>query len=831
MTLRREQGQGAAMRTPVEESGPFLDRLAESRLLSVDEVQAVRALATRVGDDKGPQALADHLVKEGKLTDWQARCLRGGERPFFVGEYKLLDVLSDEGGMGVVYLAEQPRLGRRVALKVIKPEGLGDDIIRKRFDEEVRALASLNHPNIVSLYDAGTDDAGLPFLVMEHIVGENLEDCLREGQLPDVARACALVRQAALALQHAHKRGQIHRDIKPGNLMVTRPTDREIVLKVLDFGLAREVERAPGKPALTRPGAALGTPDYCAPEQLGTTGRVDIRADIYSLGCVFFELLTGRKPFEGAYLRRLNEEAPRLETIRPDLPARLATILAKMLPREPEMRYQTPEELADDLGRFGDPAPAEAGPSSGLPCRCFVRRLDGTPDFLQALAEHSKLVFLGISHRQLPTEYLREVLDRAHGPLPWRSIEVYYARDNVGKVFEGDNFLPNLRQSRQAVMELLFGRADRVPHLEEVIFRQSFQPRVQTGCLLGEEGQFSPDFRTAYYISGLAPQIPDESPTFRVNVGDADESARQDITGCLKAAYKTIRDSSDALGTFRPSVWDSSVGEWSRFCNESEVQKSSMQALVDFAGFRDNEAVLELAAGSGHLSAILWETLATVPGARLTLQEASPLMLRNCKDILKEKVRYALCYIPMTDERESIDIFGEKFNVIVVHLTLTAMIGDAGTRGLAHLAGWCSKYLHPGGRVILSAHNTAVKVETPGKYDPDRDAFRSNLRRLAKEMRIADHFRVPFRPFSPDDVITAFESRRFTHLRSQTRHFTMSREDRFRMWRVPAILDTFVDVKKVGIEMARELVERAITASPQVPEDARTVAYWSFVGK
>jgi hypothetical protein len=271
--------------------------------------------------------------------------------------YRVLGPLG-AGGMGVVYKAVHLLMERVVALKVLNRSLTARPGFAERFRREVKAAARLAHPNIVTAYDAD-EAAGTHFLVMEYVAGTTLDrEVARRGPLP-VREACELARQAALGLQHAHERGMVHRDVKPHNLLLT-PGGQ---VKILDFGLARVVEEG-GAGALTLPsGTLLGTPDYVAPEQARDPGRADIRADIYSLGCTLYHLLTGRPPFPaGTALQKLlahqEYSPPPLETARGDVPQELTRVLERMLAKDPARRYATPADVAADLGRLTDPATA-----------------------------------------------------------------------------------------------------------------------------------------------------------------------------------------------------------------------------------------------------------------------------------------------------------------------------------------------------------------------------------------------------------------------------------------------------------------------------------------
>jgi serine/threonine protein kinase/tetratricopeptide (TPR) repeat protein len=291
------------------------------------------------------------------------------------------------GGMGVVYRARDRVLGRDVALKLVRPEHAGDSAARQRFLREARAAAVLTHPGIAAVYEAGEaaseepGGSGLLYIAEELVEGETLAERLRRGPL-EIEEVRRLGAQMADALGEAHARGIVHRDVKPSNLMLT-PDGR---LKVLDFGLARR--HAPsGEPAAseaetlsrTAPGLIVGTPAYMAPEQIAGEA-VDARADVYSAGCVLYELLSGRPPFTGAstaeVLRRSLTEAPRpIVELREDVPPPLAAVVTRALARDPRERPADGRALATALRDPGSPPDAAPGgrPASGRQRRRAVR--------------------------------------------------------------------------------------------------------------------------------------------------------------------------------------------------------------------------------------------------------------------------------------------------------------------------------------------------------------------------------------------------------------------------------------------------------------------------
>jgi formylglycine-generating enzyme required for sulfatase activity/serine/threonine protein kinase len=259
------------------------------------------------------------------------------------------------GGMGVVYLAYNTLMRRDEVLKVMGREILERPEALDRFRREIRAVAKLRHPNIVTAYHATRLGENIVF-AMEFVDGLDLSKMVKaKGALP-VAHACNFIYQAALGLQHAHEEGLVHRDIKPGNLMLSRKGNKSTI-KILDFGLAKASRDQRFDGALTNEGQALGTPDFIAPEQIVNAPNVDIRADIYGLGGTLYYLLTGRPPFQAnslydIYQAHMSRDADLLNLIRPEVPVELAALVAKMMAKEPNRRFQTPGEVAQTLTMF-----------------------------------------------------------------------------------------------------------------------------------------------------------------------------------------------------------------------------------------------------------------------------------------------------------------------------------------------------------------------------------------------------------------------------------------------------------------------------------------------
>jgi serine/threonine protein kinase len=309
-------------------------------------VQKLRAAGTLPEESA---KLAGVLVRDGLLTHFQAeQIMQGKWRRFTIGKYKVLERLGS-GGMGSVYLCEHKLMRRRVAVKVLPAAKASDQASLERFYREARAAAALDHPNIVHAYDIDQDEK-LHFLVMEYVDGSSLQEIVKKSGPLDVTRAAHYIRDAALGLTHAHTAGLVHRDIKPGNILV----DRSGVVKVLDMGLARFFNDEDDILTKKFDETVLGTADYLAPEQAVDSHGVDIRADIYSLGATFYFLLAGRTPFgEGTVTQKLlwhqSRKPKPLATHRADLPAELIAIIEKMMEKDPAARYQDPALVAEAL--------------------------------------------------------------------------------------------------------------------------------------------------------------------------------------------------------------------------------------------------------------------------------------------------------------------------------------------------------------------------------------------------------------------------------------------------------------------------------------------------
>lgn len=397
----------------------LINALRESGLHDETRMAVIEREVAAVGDD--PQIVIRHLVLQNHSTLFQLKKLiHNKASELFVGPFVVLDKIG-EGGMGKVYKVitwRQP--DRLLALKVVRAHLLANPIIKKRYEREVHAATSLRHPNIVSVFDSGECD-GRYYLAMEFVDGIDLSHIVRDYEQLRVPEACEYVRQAALGLHHAHESGFVHRDVKPSNILVcgerhVPEATGSAFVKILDMGLVRAAgfDDIPERSDLTRLGTVVGTPDYMAPEQARNSSTVDARADIYSLGCTLYFLLTGRPPYpDGSPMDKLFkhqlEPAPIVRDIRPDVPEQLSRLVAKFMSKTPEGRpgsaamaaamlepftrydfrpprgadhdavrlpaaptaarasYSGHYSLADDASQVGDPNDGRPGSSSQLP--------------------------------------------------------------------------------------------------------------------------------------------------------------------------------------------------------------------------------------------------------------------------------------------------------------------------------------------------------------------------------------------------------------------------------------------------------------------------------
>ena len=350
------------MAPPLEQ---FVKHLEDSGILAGDTIQEF--IPPRAAP-KSAEELARELIRQKKLTKFQAELIwQGKGKSLVLGNYVLIEKIG-QGGMGAVYKAEHRRMKRVVAIKMLPAAMMNNAAAAARFQREVEAAAKLRHTNIVAADDA--DEAnGVHFLVMECVEGSDLSAMVKKhGPFP-LAQAVNYILQAARGLEFAHREGVVHRDIKPANLLL----DKRGTVKILDMGLARIQGDTAGQAELTGTGAVMGTVDYMPPEQALNTKTADARADIYSLGCSLYYLLSGKATYDGdtlmaKLLAHRDQPIPDLRAVCPQVSAPLETVFKKMVAKKVEDRYQTMTEVIADLERCiaGSAAAVSAPPASSI---------------------------------------------------------------------------------------------------------------------------------------------------------------------------------------------------------------------------------------------------------------------------------------------------------------------------------------------------------------------------------------------------------------------------------------------------------------------------------
>ncbi|GIW79917.1 MAG: hypothetical protein KatS3mg105_1724 [Gemmatales bacterium] len=367
--------------------------LVRSKLLTQDGVKAMyqRWQQESKGSPTSASYFGKWLVSNHYVTPYQSSLLaRGHVDSFFCNEYKILDRLG-QGRMAGVYKAVHNTIGQVVAIKILPPSRARDAQMFARFQREARLALKLKHPNIVRAFEMGEAN-GLHYIVMEFLDGETLEDVLKRRKKLPPAEGVRIVYHALQGLQHIHEQGLVHRDMKPANIMLVPagkpPQDNTLrsAVKILDIGLGRELfdESIVADPdnQLTGEGVLLGTPDYLSPEQARDAHRSDIRADIYSMGCVLYHVLTGQPPFPDTNIisqmvRHATEKPRPLKELNPAVPDGLQLVVNFMLAKDPGQRYPTPERAAQALKPFMSQGPEPLyNPESEPRMRSYLQWLE-----------------------------------------------------------------------------------------------------------------------------------------------------------------------------------------------------------------------------------------------------------------------------------------------------------------------------------------------------------------------------------------------------------------------------------------------------------------------
>ena len=454
----------------------------------------------------------------------------------------------------------------------------------------------------------------------------------------------------------------------------------------------------------------------------------------------------------------------------------------------------------------------------------FVERDTALPDMQRIWKTQAYLGFVGLSHKSLET-YLANELSSGRS-LPWESIDIFFASDKAGAIYEGAEFTSNVRHNRQLIAAALTDPSNigQLEGLRQVRFLQmdTVGPEY-TGSVFGPSRE-NPE---VFYVVLSSPVHRGETKkalTFRVDRDGTEKwnPAHRAVLEHYRLGFGRIQKHSRSLGTFQPSMWDQSAADWSTFCENSALMSQEMSGLIGFAGQVTGKDVLDLGCGSGEMS----KKLLRAGVSRLVALDQSPQMLGLAKQQLGDasNVSYALCRVP-TRDRENLDLEGQRFQMIVLHQVIPAIAFDKST--LIELARWCLLYLSPGGTVALAAHDAVVELDNRKWEDP----YRAQLRALAiGNPRMAPKLRTPRPKLRKEDIQDAFADAGFKldNFNVGTLRNTMA--ERALMWSVPAVLDSFVDVNYIGLDEARALSRQAAELVKGQETKDRIVGYWLFEG-
>lgn len=466
----------------------------------------------------------------------------------------------------------------------------------------------------------------------------------------------------------------------------------------------------------------------------------------------------------------------------------------------------------------------------GYPVEFYVYRKGSDEDMLQDMMKYHTVIFLGISQNNLKT-YLRTFLEKIGDQMvPFSEIRIYYASEDDGRMWEGENFTINIKQTRQDIAALLTDPAwrHRIQNLERYAFFQSQHHSTFGGCMM-ENGEKIRG--VTYVVEYLPTPNPDtkDSITFKIERERSMPESVRELAKSYSEAYKNIADRAKHLGEFELSLWDLSAREWANFSSNCQAYRRSMEYLVKFGNLKEkpNARIIDLGAGSGHTSKILLEAM---PSCQLTLVDASPQMIRASKKVLGNKALYALCKVPSAPNEVVIDL-EDKYDVIVIHLALPAIASTEGE--LQQVAKWCKGYLKSRGNVILAIHNTAVEIKS-STHRIERDYLRRAFYGVILNLDLGRYYwQRERKKLSQTDVKAAFTREGYICEKNSEAGFEMTIHDRMKMWRAPAVLNDIIDVRKLDREeMFDSCKDRLIDGVHEKvkgqPTPNMIVKYWSF---
>ena len=434
--------------------------------------------------------------------------------------------------------------------------------------------------------------------------------------------------------------------------------------------------------------------------------------------------------------------------------------------------------------------------------RWFARRSDATTLMLHDLQSYSRVSFLGISHQSLH-QYLQNHLQAGH-TVPWETIDVCFASATLGAAYEGRAFDANMRNARQNVAALLTRPAYRsqLPKFAGVHFFQHNAIVGHTGSIFGNS---SP--AVVYVVHSSVRVLGDlhQDLTMRLaTLPDDSELHRMRIDHYI-GTFNRLKRTAHNLGSFVSTVWDRSAEQWTSYAEASEVLPATMKKLLDVSGLRDDDLILDVGAGSGITYSSL---IRDKPQVRVTLLDSSPQMIQIARDYFRDKsnIQTALCQVPGRD-CEELDIPSQHYSLIIIHQSLKDLVSSFG--GLDQLAAWCKTKLCRGGRVAIAAHNGMLSMPRPLGFEGWKDQFRGGLLRVLRKKR-KGALRTEGARLTEPEITQAFSRQSFTPAEPVHEVYPFSYRERREMWRVPAVLDSIVDIEEIGEQDLTAIVDEVI---------------------
>lgn len=459
--------------------------------------------------------------------------------------------------------------------------------------------------------------------------------------------------------------------------------------------------------------------------------------------------------------------------------------------------------------------------------RQYTSRSEATPDMLTDMRRFAHLAFVGISHPNL-ARYLREALAQTE-PLPWETIDVFFASPDLGEIYEGRNYGGRLINARQEIAGVLTDPAykDVLPRFRSVRFYQQKCFLAHTGSLLGASRK---DISIIYAVHSAWRRHGDshQGLTNRLAAHPAASVADSHFDH-YNAIYRMLPQESTFLGEFERSLWDRSVNQWSEYAKFSTALPRSAEILAEIMSGLEGDSLLDVGSGCGESISVI---LNRCPNLTAVLLDGSPQMVRRLRDKFKQhsRVRCVLCALPKTAASDidlTHDAVADKgFSFVVLHQCLSEL--SRSFASLEDLALWCRDRLKPDGRVLLCAHNTTVETPKPSGFEDWSDEFRLEVRKRLKNQHTLSPRRDDFRSVPQASVVSAFLSQGFTIEKTCMQEIPFTFEERRLLWQVPAVAATLVRESDLDNGVAARLINEALDATKNKTVLPRTVIVWAF---